>query len=124
MGKYIISEEQLKYIFGMDDVSVVIERLKLPPLYYYETDLEGFLESITPAQLNALKQVALKIEKAVEGNFSIVKLVQESEISRSVYDTAFVKAKQFRIAEIKNQGVKGTYIKFLVPYNKLFGEKI
>ena len=66
-------------------------------------------------ELTSNEQVALAaIQEAIgaEGNISIVKMQQATNLSRPVFTSLLVKMEKYQIAEIKNQGVKGTHIKF------------
>jgi hypothetical protein len=47
-----------------------------------------------------------------EGNISISEAINRSGISRPVFTSLFDKLDRYKGAEIKNQGVKGTYINF------------
>lgn len=48
-----------------------------------------------------------------EGSISISQLCFDTKISRPVYKSLFQKLKECGLIEIKNQGVNGTYIKFI-----------
>lgn len=48
-----------------------------------------------------------------EGSVSISQLCFDTKISRPVYKSMFQKLKECGLIEIKNQGVNGTYIKFI-----------
>ena len=48
-----------------------------------------------------------------EGSVSISQLCFDTKISRPVYKSLFQKLKECDLIEIKNQGVNGTYIKFI-----------
>ena len=48
-----------------------------------------------------------------EGNISISKILLETSISRPVFKNLLRKMEECNYAQIENQGVKGTYIKFL-----------
>ena len=48
-----------------------------------------------------------------EGSVSISQLCFDTKISRPVYKSLFQKLKECNLIEIKNQGVNGTYIKFI-----------
>lgn len=75
------------------------------------TDIIDFQEKLTKTENEALKYILSEIKN--EGNISIVTLTELSGISRPVFSNLFLKLKQYRMAEIDNQGVKGTYIKIL-----------
>ena len=58
------------------------------------------------------KQAFLAIRKEIgsSGNISIVKMIQKTSLSRPVWTSLLAKMEKFGIAQVKNQGVKGTYI--------------
>ena len=62
---------------------------------------------------------ALLAEVGAEGNLSVKQISIDSVISRPVYTSLFIKLKESNIAEIINQGVKGTYVKFIHPEIRL-----
>lgn len=72
---------------------------------------EEFNEKLTTLEREALKAIRTKI--ADEGNISVVKMIQETDISRPIWTALLGKMKEFNFAEVENQGVKGTHIKFL-----------
>lgn len=74
------------------------------------TEFENLL---TQTENQALKLILSHLEDGVEGNISISQLTNESSISRPVFKNVIQKMKDNVIAEIENQGVKGTYIKII-----------
>lgn len=72
-----------------------------------------FIESLTKNERDALSAVLSNLNKEKEGYVSIVKLVEQTKISRPVFKNLFIKMEKNNIAEIVNSGVKGTYIKIL-----------
>lgn len=74
------------------------------------TEFENLL---TQTESQALKLILSHLEDGVEGNISISQLTNESSISRPVFKNVIQKMKNNAIAEIENQGVKGTYIKII-----------
>lgn len=54
-----------------------------------------------------------------EGSVSISQLCFDTKISRPVYKSLFQKLKECNLIEIKNQGVNGTYIKFISKKNEV-----
>lgn len=86
--------------------------------------LMGFLEAVIGADQLVLiddfykaltdneKTAFLAIREAIglSGNISIVKMIQKTNISRPVWTSLLQKMEKFGIAQVKNQGVKGTYI--------------
>lgn len=71
-------------------------------------DKEGFFKALTDTELIVFKSIRKEI--GLEGNISIVKMIQKTNISRPVFTSLLQKMEKFGIARIKNQGVKGTYI--------------
>lgn len=73
---------------------------------------EAFLSVLTYSEKVALNHILSRIDKASgTANISISKIVEETNISRPVYKNLLVKMKDNGVAEIDNQGVKGTNIK-------------
>ena len=58
-----------------------------------------------------------------EGSVSISQLCFDTKISRPVYKSLFQKLKECGLIEIKNQGVNGTYIKFISGKDEVQDEK-
>ena len=71
---------------------------------------EQFFDSLTKTEEKALLYVLETI--GTEGNLSISQAVAYSGISRPIFTSLFDKLDRYHGAEIKNQGVKGTYICF------------
>lgn len=74
------------------------------------TEFENLL---TQTENQALKIILSHLKDGIEGNISISQLTNESSISRPVFKNVIQKMKNNSIAEIENQGVKGTYIKII-----------
>lgn len=55
---------------------------------------------------------AIKQDIGLNGNISIVKMIQKTNLSRPVWTSLLQKMEKFNIAIVKSQGVKGTYIEF------------
>lgn len=86
--------------------------------------LMDFLEAVISADqqvltnefFNALTEnenkafIALTEEIGSSGNISIVKMIQKTNLSRPVWTSLLQKMEKYGIAQIKNQGVKGTRI--------------
>jgi GTP-sensing pleiotropic transcriptional regulator CodY len=53
---------------------------------------------------------AIREEIGSSGNISVVKMIQKTSISRPVWTSLLAKMEKFGIAQVKSQGVKGTYI--------------
>ena len=73
---------------------------------------EEFLSELTEAEKEAL-DIIYKHLPEKEGNISISKLLLETSLSRPVFKNLLRKMEDSNYAQIENQGVKGTYIKFL-----------
>lgn len=71
---------------------------------------EKLFESLTKTEEKALIFVLETIGEC--GNLSISEAINFSGISRPVFTSLFDKLDRYKGAEIKNQGVKGTYINF------------
>ena len=81
------------------------------------TNIRDFTVDLTLKERNALKYIIKEINQ--EGNLSIVKMVEEVKLSRPVFNSLFNKLEQHKIAEIKNQGKRGTNIKFILPISNI-----
>ena len=53
---------------------------------------------------------AIREEIGSLGNISVVKMIQKTNISRPVWTSLLQKMDKYGVAQVKNQGVKGTYI--------------
>lgn len=71
---------------------------------------EKLFSSLTKTEEKALIYVLETIGDC--GNISISEAINQSKISRPVFTSLFDKLDRYKGAEIKNQGVKGTYINF------------
>ena len=71
---------------------------------------EKLFESLTKTEEKALIFILETIGEC--GNISISEAISRSGISRPVFTSLFDKLDRYKGAEIKNQGVKGTYINF------------
>ena len=71
---------------------------------------EKLFSSLTKTEEKALIFVLETVGE--EGNISISEAINKSGISRPVFTALFDKLDRYKGAEIKNQGVKGTYINF------------
>jgi ribosomal protein S25 len=72
---------------------------------------DNFLKNLTNTETKALYSIFKEIHE--EGNISLSKMVDKYSISRPVYNNLLSKLKEFNIAEVVSQGMKGTYIKFI-----------
>lgn len=87
-----------------------------------EENIAAFKQDLTNNEFNALYCIVQKIG-TLSGNISIVKMLQETPHSRPVYTNLLAKMTKHGVAEVVNQGVKGTYIKFLVPMEDIFHDQ-
>lgn len=78
-----------------------------------ETTKDIFFQNLTKAEQKAYYSIIKEIH--AEGNISIKQLIDKNTISRPVYNNLLTKMKNFNVAEIANQGMKGTYIKIIQP---------
>ena len=53
---------------------------------------------------------AITEEIGLCGNISVVKMIQKTNLSRPVWTSLLQKMEKYNVAQIKNQGVKGTRI--------------
>lgn len=70
--------------------------------------VEDFYKALTVNEKQAF--LAIREEIGLSGNISIVKMIQKTSLSRPVWTSLLAKMEKFGIAQVKNQGVKGTYI--------------
>lgn len=70
--------------------------------------IEDFYKALTDNEKNAF--IAIKEEIGLSGNISIVKMIQKTNLSRPVWNSLLTKMEKFGIAQVKNQGAKGTHI--------------
>lgn len=70
--------------------------------------VDDFYKALTENEKNAF--IAIREEIGYSGNISVVKMIQKTSISRPVWTSLLAKMEKFGIAQVKNQGVKGTYI--------------
>lgn len=72
---------------------------------------DDFFNALTNNETIAFE--AIKEEIGLSGNISVVKMIQKTNLSRPVWTSLLQKMEKFGIAQVKNQGVKGTYIEFV-----------
>ena len=53
---------------------------------------------------------AIREEIGSSGNISVVKMIQKTNLSRPVWTSLLQKMEKYGVAQVKSQGVKGTYI--------------
>ena len=70
--------------------------------------VEDFYKALTENEKKAF--IAIRETIGFSGNISIVKMIQTTNLSRPVWTSLLAKMEKFGIAQVKNQGVKGTYI--------------
>jgi hypothetical protein len=68
-----------------------------------------FFEHLTNAERKAYEAIIDEI--GYEGNITISRLVEQTCISRPVYNNLITKMKELKVATVQNMGMKGTYIK-------------
>ena len=71
---------------------------------------QDFKKLLTATESKAFKTIIDEIGN--EGNISLSQMVKKYSISRPVYDNLLSKMKEYHLAEVIPQGVKGTYVKF------------
>ena len=76
-----------------------------------EDIIRKFRQNITNREFNALYSIIEEIGK--EGNISVVKMIQKTGYSRPVFTSLLSKMETYKVADVQNQGVKGTHIKLL-----------
>ena len=91
-GKIAILTDFLEAVIGADQLILV----------------EDFYKALTDNEKNAF--IAIKEEIGLSGNISIVKMIQKTNLSRPVWNSLLTKIEKFGIAQVKNQGAKGTHI--------------
>ena len=89
--------------------------------------LMNFLQEIVEADQKVLEKeffndlttnenkafLAIREEIGLSGNISVVKMIQKTGLSRPVWTSLLQKMEKFGVAQIKNQGVKGTHIELV-----------
>lgn len=77
-----------------------------------QVSIDTFFADLTKTEESALKEILNRLDTNGNGNISISKIVEETGISRPVFKNLFLKLEKHKIAQIINQGVKGTYLNF------------
>ena len=72
---------------------------------------KDFLSSLTDNEKIAYQAIKEQISSQ-NGYISVVKMIQKTNLSRPVFTNLLQKMEKFGIAQIKNCGVKGTYIEW------------
>ena len=91
--------------------NVCIEIMKVAVTDMFQQ--KDFMDILTDAEKNALDIILDNLNDGYQGNISILQLTTSSGISRSVFKNLLQKMKDNLVAEIENQGTKGTYIKII-----------
>jgi hypothetical protein len=94
----------------VEELQTVLENIFVQYLEFKSGIQEELFSSLTKTEEKALIYVLETIGE--EGNISISTAIADSGISRPVFTSLFDKLDKYKGAEIKNQGVKGTYINF------------
>lgn len=81
---------------------------------------KDFIDSITTTEAKALTSIYKEIQS--EGNIALSKMVDKYSISRPVYQNLLNKLKEYNIAEVTAQGMKGTLVKFMHPEFRMEAE--
>lgn len=74
--------------------------------------IDTFKSSLTQTEQKALDHIKNEID-GKSGTISISKMIEKTNISRPVWKNLLLKMEKSNFAEVINQGVKGTFIKFL-----------
>ena len=77
-----------------------------------KTVYDNFFKHITENERCAFDAIWQDI--APEGNISVVRMMQQIDLSRPVFTSLLQKMEKYGIAEVTAQGVRGTHIKFLI----------
>jgi len=80
--------------------------------------VEDFYKALTDNEKKAF--IAIRETIGFSGNISIVKMIQKTNLSRPVWTSLLAKMEKFGIAQVKSQGVKGTYIEISKEINNAF----
>lgn len=95
--------------FRLDgDIGRLMDFLEAVVRAEHEVLVKDFYNALTENETKAF--IAIREEIGLSGNISIVKMIQKTSISRPVWTSLLQKMEKFGIAQVKNQGVKGTYI--------------
>ena len=102
--------EQFRISDNTEMLTKELTNLLLQFLSFKDGVQDQLFSSLTKTEEKALIYVLETIGEC--GNISISAAIAGSGISRPVFTSLFEKLDRYRGAEIKNQGVKGTYINF------------
>lgn len=81
----------------------------LPPRTDTVDSTVRFIQKLTNNEKTIFVAIGEELDNG-KGNISVVKLMQKTGISRPVFTSLFNKMKEYCVATIENQGVKGTHI--------------
>ena len=115
----MISKETLIALMGHHEAELREYRLSgdaeyLLPLINHALDddigyfVEDFFNAMTENEKTAFSSITEEIGSS--GNISVVKMIQKTGLSRPVFTSLLQKMEKYGVAQIKNQGVKGTNI--------------
>ena len=109
----IFNEDYTKAMKLMTFPNIILRAAAGKPVYDKEIEdmVQAFIRAVAKKELIVLKYIIDKIGS--EGTMLMTETLKELGISRPVITSLLSKLKEYHIAEIKNQGVKGTYIKFI-----------
>lgn len=115
----MITKETLIALMGHHEAELREYRLSgdaeyLLPLINHALDedigflVEDFFNAMTDNEKTAFSAITEEIGNS--GNISVVKMIQKTGLSRPVFTSLLQKMEKYGVAQIKNQGVKGTNI--------------
>ena len=98
-----------------EHLSLILEESLLADLGVKEEPLRlrEIFDELTERELKAAQEIYKRI--GLKGVTSIKKLTEETEASRSVYQSVINKLKEYRVIETFNRGQKGLEIEFTTP---------
>lgn len=106
--KDFIENEDCKYL--IKEFIIELMKVALTDMMQKTTDFQTLL---TKTEKSALNLILQELKNGYDGNISISNLTEKSSISRPVFKNLLQKMKDNMIAEVDNQGAKGTYIKII-----------
>lgn len=106
--KDFIENEDCKYL--IKEFIIELMKVALTDMMQKTTDFQTLL---TKTEKSALNLILQELKNGYDGNISISNLTERSSISRPVFKNLLQKMKDNMIAEVDNQGAKGTYIKII-----------
>ena len=113
---YKLLEESAKFSEESDykeSIKVpIMELMKIALIDMMQTN-QNFLSTLTKTEDQAFNIILNNLNAGYEGNISISQLIEHTNISRPVFKNVLQKMKDNLVAEIDNQGVKGTYVKII-----------